>query len=160
MQTKEMRETTPVLPVTQLQQLCSFSLPEVSLELQKVCHVLLKTCQKGVSQQFFVLFIPYYNPYYKLSQKAKAEKQICTQTRPNIDFTSEQINFKTVSYRYFQQSGILKTNTFLFRQFCSWSCDETSHLWRIPFDALSSTQSAATNRTTIWGSGVYKALIE
>ena len=115
MQTKEMRETTPVLRVTQLQQLCSSSLPEVSLSLQKVCHVLLKTCQKGISQQFDVLFIPYYNPYYKLSQKEKAEKQICTQTRPNIDFTIEQINFKTVSYRYFQQSGYLKTNTFSFQ---------------------------------------------
>ena len=33
--------TTPVLPVIQLQPLCSFSLPEVSLSLQKVCHVLI-----------------------------------------------------------------------------------------------------------------------
>ena len=72
-----------------------------------------------MSQQFDVLFIRSYNPYYKLSQKAKAEKQICTQTRPNIDLTSEQIHFKTVFYRYFQQLGMLKSITFLFRQFCS-----------------------------------------
>ena len=38
---KEMRETTPVHPVTELQPLSSFSLPEVSLSLQKVCHVLI-----------------------------------------------------------------------------------------------------------------------
>jgi hypothetical protein len=57
------------------------------------CIDIVKTCQKGVSQQFYVLFIPSYNPYYKLSQKAKAEKQICTQTRHIIDFASQQINF-------------------------------------------------------------------
>ena len=64
------------------------------------CIDIIKTCKKEVCQQLYFNCIPSYNPYYTLS-----EKQICTQTRPNIDFTSEQINLKTVSYRYFKNRG-------------------------------------------------------
>ena len=58
MQTKEMRETT-LLPVIQLQTLCSFSLPEVSLSLHKVWHVLILSKHaknKCVSKFRFFLF--------------------------------------------------------------------------------------------------------
>ena len=57
MQTKEMRETT-LLPVIQLQTLCSFSLPEVSLSLHKVCHVLiLSKPAKNESVSNFMFFL-------------------------------------------------------------------------------------------------------